>query len=366
MKGLFIRSVLAVLIFLAFLLIACGGGGNEKAKAFDRVKMFKDLSESIYIPKYEEFSTSCDELVDSYENFKKNKNQENFESLRHAWRKAQSAWEETECFGFGPATNNGYIYNLDFSPCRVSLIESSLASKDNFIESDMEGIGAAAKGLPVIEYFLYNPVLGNKFDQFLVTNKEQSFFDSLLKYTATNAKSLLNQWLSSGCNFVGLISSPGLTNLEYTTEQQVIDDMVNVLVVQIEVIRDKKIGKPLGKNADGAKPELSEAPYSKSSLESIKANLKGIKAYFTYVENRLILIDYLDAISAEHSQTILQQLEKFSEKLEKQTLSLEEIVVSEKTEAEELFDLFIALVKDVKYMVTAMGVTLHSSDNDGD
>jgi len=69
---------------------------------------------------------------------------------------------------------------------------------------------------------------------------------------------------------------------EFTADpRKTVDDLVNRLVVLIELLADRRLGRPIGKTAGGVpQPPGSEAERSRNSLADIENDVAGIVALF--------------------------------------------------------------------------------------
>ena len=76
--------------------------------SFERSAMLINWADNIIIPSYEAFSTDLDLLIDSFDAFKENPNEDNLVKFRSSWISAYSSWQHVAMFEIGPAETVGF------------------------------------------------------------------------------------------------------------------------------------------------------------------------------------------------------------------------------------------------------------------
>lgn len=73
---------------------------------------------------------------------------------KRAWIDAMGAWEQLSTIAIGPLLQHRSIRSIDFTPTRPRLIRRALANTPQNMD-DMELVGAPARGLPALEWLLW-------------------------------------------------------------------------------------------------------------------------------------------------------------------------------------------------------------------
>jgi uncharacterized protein len=152
--------------------------------------------------------------------------------------------------------------------------------------------------------------------------------------------------------------------------------MVNEMVYQIEVMRNEKVGRPLGKRTSGnIQPQSVEAKYSDNSLAFIKENITGIEKAFTgngAAGDKAGFDDLLDQLKAEFNgqplaKMIKDQFQAVRQKADAINIPLQDAVNQNPAAVEALYtELNKLLVLTKVDMVNNIGVVITYIDNDGD
>ncbi len=197
------------------------------------------------------------------------------DAARDAWRAARSRWKALDVFGIGPydAYPDRLGPHIDFRPLRVERIEARLA--DPPTADDIDDVGAAERGLPAIEFLLWGaeaPWPGARC-QYLVAATAD---------TARLAEALRVAWTD---DFAGQLLAPD--GDPYADSEAVFGALLNRMGDLILVIRDDRLGRPLGDKAGGVpQPQLVESPFSDRSLDDIRDALDTVWAMYAGAPGR--------------------------------------------------------------------------------
>lgn len=75
---------------------------------------------------------------------------------REAWTRALESWSALAAVAIGPTLERRSARHIDFQPVRPAMVVQALAHPPARIE-DLERIGAPARGLPALEWWLWSP-----------------------------------------------------------------------------------------------------------------------------------------------------------------------------------------------------------------
>ena len=141
------------MIFPLFFLFGC----KSDPKPDPRVALLNSLGNKIIVPTYKEFEDQSKELHVQSQAFC-SEGTLNIEQLQISWWNSRVPWKQMELVKFGPYKEEPYRLGpkIDFWPIRPDNVDELLYS-DTPLEIDaFSNFGTTVKGLPAIEYLLYN------------------------------------------------------------------------------------------------------------------------------------------------------------------------------------------------------------------
>ena len=334
---------------------------------FDRTGLLSHYADHIIPRHYKNLNSSVIELDSLWLKFKLNPNEINLIILQNAMNNTYKSWQFCSVFEMGPAEQILLRANLNTFPTDTFQISSNIQNKNYDLNT---ASNLDAKGLPALDY-LFNKY-NNTSEQinYLSNNKSQEYINNVLLdvkekvafvYTAWTSGNYSSQFVSK--NSVDVGSSLGM--------------LVNQLNFDYEIIKNPKVGIPLGKKTMGViLPEMTEAYYSGISKELILLNIESIQNNFNgNVTSNITgvgLDDYLDAVNAQHNGTSLSlkindQLNIAKQKVAVLPANLADAIRTNPIAVEEAYD---EIQKAIIYMKTdmpsALGIMITYQDNDGD
>jgi uncharacterized protein len=358
---------------------------------YDRKDMLRNLGYNVIIPVFNDFNQKTNALQQAVNNFTATPTATSLDALQNAWKEAAFSWKRAEMYKIGPLDkdNNGnnLIAVIDFGSANTMEIANAVntAGVENAINSApgnidnayIESLTAAnLKGLPTIEYLLFNRDQGNSFilDQYINganVQKRKDYLKALGENLKIKSETIVNAWSPSGGNHLETF-----INADGRDIGSSIGMMVNEIVYQIEVIRNEKVGRPLGKRTNGSPQPLSvEAKYSNNSIAFIKENITGLERAFKgegTAGDKSGFDDLLNHLKAEFNGQPLAQLIKdqfgaVKQKADAVNMPLQDAISQNPAAVEALYtELNKLLVLTKVDMVNNIGVVITYIDNDGD
>jgi putative iron-regulated protein len=95
---------------------------------FDR-QILRDFVAAVVVPSNNQFAQQASMLSKTIDAYVAAPSATTLASAQAAWVKARAAWEQTECFGFGPTTSLGYDGALDTWPVNETDLKTLMKSK---------------------------------------------------------------------------------------------------------------------------------------------------------------------------------------------------------------------------------------------
>jgi uncharacterized protein len=359
MRKKFTVSVIAGLV-IALSLISCGGGSNDGGDSSEtfREEALSAMTSQVIVTGIQSVQDAAVSLNSAVETFVADPTLDTLSTAQNQWKTLFRKWQLTEAYQFGPVDDTLLGSKIYFWPKDTEDIEGVLNGSDTLDDTFPGTVGATRKGLAVIEYLLFDPNASSSttLASFEGDNgaRKRAYVEVLAQDLVTQTTTLESAWVPSGNNYAGtfLASSMAMRTL------------FNQVIATIEIGKNTKIGKPLGKsNADTAQPELSEALESQQSLNALAANIEGVEALFDSG-----MSTYLTVLGFTTLSTSIQtQIDLIYTDINAISSPLSDAVSSETADVNKLYTDLTELLRLIKVdMANAINETVLFNDSDGD
>ena len=353
---------------------------------FDRQALLTNLTNNVIIPQLETFAEQSAILEDATHTFRADPSEANLEAVQQAWQATALAWKMCEFYELGSFRNQNdelvsfmVVYNqIDKWPTNTDFIETLIDEQAMIDESLVDSNGSTTKGLPAIEYIIFNPEADNAnvlntFVDAPNAEKRMQYLVAATENLHNKAELLLTIWAADGDNFAAIFING---DTDGGDPQASISLLVNQMAAGLEDVVKRKIGHPLGKTSEaGVRPELVEAELSGISGQLLDQNFASLAATFNGsgpTEPQLGFDDYLDYLDAEYegqplSAVINAQFEATRAALAAIDEPLHLAMANETEQVEQVYNEARKLIVLIKTdMANHLSVTMTFSDNDGD
>ncbi len=339
---------------------------------FNRKAMLENIGRNVIIPNYQEFKAEASSLHQASQEFASNPDAANLSSLREQFKTAYLVWQKVTPYGFGPANDMTLRNHLNTFPLDTVSVKERIDNNNTSwgpYDNDV-------KGFPALDYMLFNHQKSQQkiLDQFTGASNaanRKSYLKAITKEIKTKSAKVTQKWQESGGNYIQtFVQSDG------AGKGSSLSLLVNELNFDYEIIKNPKLGIPLGKKSLGEPfPKKVEAYHSENSIELMLQNLNSIRNLFLgkYGDtNGKGLDDHLDEMDAQRkgeplSKAILNQFDKAEKAINNvpQPLHLSITENTQKVEQayEEVQRQVVLLKTD---MPSALEVRITYQDNDGD
>ncbi len=207
------------------------------------------------------------------------------EASKKAFVATVAAWSKVEILRFGPISGDHRYERLFYWPDPKGLgqrqIDDVLAKQDDTVTraETLAGKSVALQGLPALEYLLY----GEDAKTLSSPAGASAFRCAFALAVAANiegiARSVDADW-REGSPHEKAFLAPGPDDPSYRAPKEVTLDLFKSFTAGIELVRDQKLGKPLGATVEEARPRLAAFWRSGLSLANAAGNLEGVRAVF--------------------------------------------------------------------------------------
>ncbi|MDW8363989.1 MAG: imelysin family protein [Myxococcales bacterium] len=241
------------------------------------------------------------------------------QSARRAWRDAIDAWQLLELHQVGPLARADRPGGRDLRDEIYSWPLSSRCLVDQTIVSgafDGDGLAAAlvsARGLDAVEYLLFHEGSDNGCPPTNVINSSGSwaalgeeersirrrrYAASAARLVAMQSARLVEAWGDGARGHHAALVTAGAEGSPYASVAAAVNDLSDALFYVETVLRDAKVGRPLG-IWECTLPDctvLAEAPYARAGLRMIRANLRALGLAITGCAERPDAVGFEDLL----------------------------------------------------------------------
>ena len=352
-----------VTVFLSAPIWGCGNSAPDVRK-----QLLSSWATDFALTGYLEFETKAEELRRTAGVFCDTPSAANLDVVQAAWWAARAPWKRTEIFAFGPYKENPWRLGpkIDFWPVRSAAITQILAGSTRI---EAEQLGAAQKGLPALEYLLYQ----SDVELLLAFTRQTRRCDYLKVLThdlVNRAREMRQAWSPEHGNYVAALADPSTEGSMFGSVHGALSEVVNRMAFTVENIRAEKLARPLG-NADAGtqQPNKTESPFSGRGLEDIKDNLRGIEQlYFgDSTQDQLGLDIYVQDRGKDFGGAMQQRLMAAYVAVDAIPDTLNQAIFTNPHSVTALIETLRGLQQLIQVdIMNALGLTPRFNDNDGD
>jgi len=335
-------------------------GCVDKVGGVDRIAVLEALADEVASGHYRDFEARAGLLSEATAALCAAPDEAALEAARDAWWSAKAPWQRAEIIHFGPTEEYPERLGpkLDDWPVNAEAVEALVAGEGGLTPGDFEEMGTATRGLPVVEYLLWEAP-----DSLLGEARRCEVAAGAAADVAGNAALLAEVWDRDWAP--ALSGSEEATGALYATPQAVIDEWANRMVYTVENIRAEKLGKPLGDSAGGEpQPDALESRPSGRSLTDARDALAGVGDVWSGVDRPGMIGLVEDAeLSARIDALLAAALAALAAVPETLEHTIQGDTASAVAAQEALQALQVGLQVE---LAQALGVTVAFNDNDGD
>jgi len=281
-----VRSLLTMGLILSS---TFGLGGCSTPAEDDTLQkaVMGDLAKIVIYPWQMELATEATAVETTVAAFCAAPTEANLIAAQDAWRKARMPWKRAEMVRIGPVEDLRLGAAIDFWPVRPDTIEAAITAAPEPVTAEhIAALGTSSKGMPAIEYLLFDPLGGNAtvltalggMDATAV--KRCDYARALAETFANDAAALEAAWNPMGGAFVNELANAGAGSKTFTSGQSGIAGIVNLLNASLQGANENKLSGPLGLNTGSPDATLVESRYSDHSLEDLLENLHGVEEIY--------------------------------------------------------------------------------------
>jgi uncharacterized protein len=285
----------ALVIILAIMLGLCASTARAET---DQAAIAQASLTKVIRPGYAALATVTGALKDKIGALCQQPSADALDQAKSAFAGVVETWSKVEILRFGPITEDHRYERLfdwpDPGGAGLRHVQEALTKQENSLTlpDELAATSVALQGLPALEYLLYGDGADALGETKPVVDGEQplpnvyspsAFRCSFALSVATNvsriARNVVEGW-REGSAYEKAFLGPAPDNRLYHTPKEVTLDLFKSFVSGIELVRDEKLGKPLGPTWQEAKPNLAAFWRSNLSFANAASNLEGVRTLF--------------------------------------------------------------------------------------
>lgn len=267
------------LLVFAFFLGSCESSHKTARGNLDaRHGVLAALAKGVYVPSIRAFHDKTSALQAAVQSQCSQPTNDNLKKSRLAWREARNAWARLDVARFGPMMKLRSKYAVDYWPTSPTKIEAIVEGSENIDVTLMSKVGSDVKGLPAIEWLLYQD--GGTMATAATAFTEARRCDLLSRLAAAldeAARDVDSAWNEEAGYASAFSGSAGAANL---STQDALSSVVNELVFAVERMAALKLAKPFGLGEERVDATKSESWRSATGRADLVNNLAGIELVY--------------------------------------------------------------------------------------
>ena len=332
--------------------------------------MLRDIAGKVLVPEWSELAGKCRDLTNSIGRLVERPETGALEQTRKAWLEASLAASHLRCFQAGPIADRQMVSTFYYWQVLPYRMQAVLNSAEVIDQKHLEELGATVKGLFAVEYLLF----ANGDDQTNTVvktallleglsgpraDKHRGYLLALGQEVAGKATLLADDWEASGDSSASQKFAAG--------GQNSVNLLVNQMAASVEDAAERHLHFVLVLPAPISRQLYRvERSHSGSSLEGVLGCLEGTQKLFSG-NGGLGLKDALKQINPALEKRLAEQFDSAIAATRAIGSPLEEAAVKNRAAIEAAYEKTRALEVLLKVdVVSALGVTLTFSSNDGD
>ena len=331
---------------------------TNQEDTFKKTELLQQIADNYILPEYAKLQGEVTTLASTAASFEAVTDLVTFDSLKAQWKRAYIRFQYVKMFDFGPAMEQNLAMSMGTFPTDSLAIETNIKTGTYNLNaiSNYDAIG-----FPALDYLLFS---NGAYETFSTSAARKKYLVELTQKMKNEVDKTVSSWNTYRTTFVDGSSNASTSPFSL---------LINNYIRDYEILKWTKLGYPLGANTLNVKnPAYLEARKSGIGKELLRANILALQQVYlgkgSNGKDGKSMHDYLLALAKTTTATTIEtNWGVFLTQIEALPTSLETALNSDTQKMIDLYNAIhfntIALKTD---MVSAFGILITYSDNDGD
>ena len=354
----------SLVLALAVAAVAITPTACSQTREDQRPEVRETITEAVMLPAAQAAEQRAADLRETTASLCGDPSAASLDAAQDAWWQLRGPWRRLRAIPYGPLVDDGFDSLIDFWPARPNSVEGGIEATTGAGEADIadvEALGVASKGLPAIEYLLWDPEGGDAAILASLTGDQGPVRCAYLELLTLDLELRLAELVAA---MDVRFAAPGELAMD-------IDALLNAAIDGLHDLSERSLSKPFGIVSGAPQPEQIESRFSDRSAADIRDAVDGIAGFYLGSEAGYGEGPGFSALVAPGSEAIDARVREQLERAITAAADLPEQLRGhegadgERVEAawREIRELRLVLAADVAGL---LGVTVSLSDNDGD
>lgn len=236
------------------------------------------------------FDSAAETLLTAATAFKQKPDGASFATLLAAFDTTSDAWMAVQLLRFGPLSQNQRLDRIAYWPERRSITEKQMAGfiaaadSSKLTPASFATASVAIQGLSALERLLFDgestgdgkPISDKALSHLADGTPAAAYRAAFIVAIAANLKQIAGETLKAWRELAVKLAKGDQAGLA-ASPQEATSQIYAALLAEAQIVGDQKIGLPLGKSIDAAKPKQAEQWRAGRSLRNITLNLTALR-----------------------------------------------------------------------------------------
>ncbi len=262
-----VKMAAVTALAMALLIAACSSRTPEQ-------RFLQSLADGVILPGYQQLAAASETLMETAQAYCAGDT--DLTALQQQWRRTMGAWQAVQAIQFGPVRDDSLGWELQFWPDRTNLVAKKnrelLQGGEALTVERLQQASVVVRGLPSLEFLLFDPQAQTYAD----AARRCELLKAVSAHIAGVTRGLHDDWQ---LRYIDVLLNPGADNPEFPDARRALAAVVDSYLSSLEVIRDRKLGPPLGLKTRKQRMNAYqlESWRSQQSLQNLQRNVAALQ-----------------------------------------------------------------------------------------
>ncbi|MGI6854275.1 imelysin family protein [Mesorhizobium sp. 1B3] len=204
------------------------------------------------------------------------------DAARATFGRAVRAWAKVEIIRIGPVTEENRLERVLYWPDRKGIglrqVQAAIADQDASVTdpAKLAGKSVAMQGLGALEFVLF----GTGSEELATGDAFRCSYGAAISGNLDTIAGAIEKGWEGPSGFGAIWTAPSPDNALYRTDAEALNDLLDIFVNGLELVRDQRVGSFLGETEKTDKPKQALFWRSQGTAPALAGNMAGMKTLF--------------------------------------------------------------------------------------